>query len=445
MRQTFYVIAAFLLGFLGFYKLSFVGTLGLNEILLLLMVPIWIVPLGQALRNRELRVVVALGVLYLGSQMLSDWYRQTPSEDYLRGWAKISITLTSILVFSLILQQTSRAVVAFVVGSAFATVANLLFYGTQFGAENVYKFYLGVPISIAAFLAVCYAPQELKKAAGAVPFLAGILAFVQDARAQAGLTILGHFANMFSDWRTRQVGGRSSTLNLSLRSVLVAGLSFAVVGYGIFAGYRVAASNGWLGAAAETKYIEQSTFRGTGEFTIFSGRTEIFFAVPKIVDSPLLGWGSWAKDLVFVFDRAQELGMNAESVSIYTDPTQAGLIPTHSHVFGGWLEAGLLGGIFWLVVLWKSARVLLSDVVSVSGKIAPLMRYLLIAFVWDLVFSPYGAERRVWNGFMIAWLVSMEIQLRLNLQSQHGPADWVRYHLGTRLLPAHGPRMGGRR
>jgi hypothetical protein len=85
--------------------------------------------------------------------------------------------------------------------------------------------------------------------------------------------------------------------------------------------------------------------------------------------------------------------------------------------------------------------VLLSEIVLVSGRIAPLMRYLLIAFVWDLVFSPYGAERRVLNGFMIAWLVSMEIQLRLNRQRQQGPAEWVRFRFGAERGPFSAPGM----
>ena len=86
------------------------------------------------------------------------------------------------------------------------------------------------------------------------------------------------------------------------------------------------------------------------------------------------------------------------------DPNNEGLIPTHSHFTGAWLEAGLLGLIFWLVVAWRAGGLLLRGT-DVYGAAGPVVAFLAILFLWDLLFSPFGGERRLQNGFLI-WMVT---------------------------------------
>jgi hypothetical protein len=92
-------------------------------------------------------------------------------------------------------------------------------------------------------------------------------------------------------------------------------------------------------------------------------------------------------------------------------PGEYELIPAHSHISGGWLEAGIFGGIFWIIALVRAVRTLVNGSTAFIGQLAPLMTFLLVFFAWDLIFSPYGAERRLWNGFMLAWIAWAETQM----------------------------------
>jgi hypothetical protein len=414
MRLNFYVVTAFLLGFLQFFKIPFIGSLDLAEILMIGLAPLSIVALARTLRQQEIRSFFFFGALYLASQIFSDWYRHSPPSDYLRGWAKIGITLLSLLTFSALLRPNRGAALGFIIGSLGSIPASLIVSGPVFGWGNSYKFYFGPAISILAFFIWCYAPPAFRKVSIAFPIVAGILALEFDARALAGSTILAVVAGATSGIKLSAERKRGIAIRVQKRALVLTAIVFLGSGVAIFELYRYSASIGLLGSTALDKYEEQRNFRGTGAFSLFSGRNEAFFSVPKIVDSPLIGWGSWAKDSSYVFDRAQELGLNPEELAFSETPELVGVIPTHSHILGGWLEAGLLGGVFWLVVFWRTAHALATNVVKYTGKTAPLCCYMLISFAWDLMFSPYGSDRRITDGFLIAWIAWLEVSARLH-------------------------------
>ncbi len=78
----------------------------------------------------------------------------------------------------------------------------------------------------------------------------------------------------------------------------------------------------------------------------------------------------------------------------------SGLIPSHSFIFGAWVEAGILGAVFWAYVLWLTGRnlVYLSQMQEV---LTPLIAYLSFIMLWDVVFSPFGFSQRLHVPFYI--------------------------------------------
>jgi hypothetical protein len=63
--------------------------------------------------------------------------------------------------------------------------------------------------------------------------------------------------------------------------------------YGITVLYEYGASEGWLGDEAREKYLIQSS----GDMGILlGGRTQILASAQAIIDSPVIGHGSRAKD-----------------------------------------------------------------------------------------------------------------------------------------------------
>ncbi|MHA1569773.1 MAG: O-antigen ligase family protein, partial [Alphaproteobacteria bacterium] len=131
------------------------------------------------------------------------------------------------------------------------------------------------------------------------------------------------------------------------------------------------------------KYRRQ-TETGLGFF--LGGRTEILISAIAIKDSPFIGHGSWAKDPYYA---SLLLQYRPELTSVY----ESGLIPTHSFLFGAWVEAGVVGAIFWLWIWILNARAL-GRVFTIREPLVPLFGLIGIVMAWDIIFSPYGAERR---------------------------------------------------
>jgi hypothetical protein len=151
--------------------------------------------------------------------------------------------------------------------------------------------------------------------------------------------------------------------------------------------YDYGARSGMLGKSAKETYDMQAY----GEYGLFlGGRSEVLVSSRAILDSPFLGHGSWAKDqqystLLTELRRKAGYGIAAEG--------EEDLIPTHSHLLGAWVEAGLLGAIFWAWVLTLPVRVLFRTHILMD-RLIPLMVFFAFLSIWDMLFSPYGAMAR---------------------------------------------------
>ncbi len=395
---------AFLLGFLSIFRVSVIGSLQGNEIALIALIPFCALPMVRSLRSKGVSLLFWLGAAYLLSQITSDIYRNTPAHDFLRGWAKIGITLASLLVFSSVLIGNSTARVAFLVGIYLAPLVSLWTAGVSFTSVYAYKFGVGQLVSVLMFSCVCLVPTFLRKGALLMLFVVGVLAFFEDARSLAGITIIAGLVTVIQERVGGQAVPEQRGTSTSPWKIVGAAIILGLAATAILSLYSLAASTGWLGEASREKYEMQAQSSQSGQFSIFSGRNEILFTGPKIASSPLLGYGSWAKDRNYVYARAAELGLNPEEFVSDAAADEPDLIPTHSHIFGAWIEAGILGALFWSVVFWKTAEVIVYGKNIYGGRIAPLMNFIVVGLLWDILFSPYGGDRRLFDGFILAWI-----------------------------------------
>jgi hypothetical protein len=310
------------------------------------------------------------------------------------------------LVFSGMLIKNTPALIGYLAGAYLVPVAGLIFYGPVFGDTFIYKFQIGTFISAACFALVSIASHPLRKWLVFAPFVAGLLAFIEDSRALAGVTILAAIITAVEETNTARGIVQQNRFHKRNIYTMLGVISLSSIF--LFLGYRKAAATGLLGERAQEKYEMQANLFDSANFSILSGRNEILFVWPKVLASPLIGYGSWAKDWNYVYDRAEELGLNAEDITRDMAINEPGLIPAHSHIFGAWLEAGIFGAIFWAVVFWRTVRLIVLGWTKVAGRITPVMTFALVGFAWDLLFSPYGAERRIWDGFILAWIAWAE-------------------------------------
>ncbi|MGI9450284.1 MAG: O-antigen ligase family protein, partial [Geminicoccaceae bacterium] len=183
---------------------------------------------------------------------------------------------------------------------------------------------------------------------------------------------------------------------LSYGRMFIVGCLLLATGYGALKVYGSAAQSGLLGERSKDKYETQSALGDIG--ILLGGRSESLVTVQAIMDSPLIGHGSWAKDRYYA--ELKQLMLYKLGFTNRFIPPENDLIPTHSHLLGAWVEAGLGGVLFWfgiLMMIMASLRRLYAS----DDPIRPYLAFLMFLFIWDILFSPFGAQRRLTNGFLL--------------------------------------------
>jgi hypothetical protein len=256
-----------------------------------------------------------------------------------------------------------------------------------------WKFGYGQLVTAAIFLvsAALVSSRVTKLAGRLLPFLTAAFTLSQNARNLFGLTVLSALAFAFSAGRRRAQSPAIFAL------ICVGGL---VAGWAATSAYSYAADSGLMGIEAKQKYDVQTS----GDLgVILGGRTELLSSTQAIADSPIIGHGSWARDIRYVEEMVTRL--ERAGYLIEGDPFADDLIPSHSHLLGAWVEAGVLGAAFWVWAGWVAVRGLWAAITRPT----PLTGFIVfvgLSLLWDILFSPFGLERRV---ITPAWLVLMMI------------------------------------
>lgn len=391
-----WVILAFLYPFSQLVMFELVGQLYLID---LLAAPMLLLLLGlpdSAARLRRIRPILILLGLWLAGQVATDLINGSAPADYLRGWAKIVFFGMQLVTLWLWLPRRRLYFVAFAIGlgmaAYFGVPEDYAGYEWKFGYDRALV-YVGSGLLILASTAL----PRLRYLGPALFLAMSLFLLLQAARSAFGIlfvaAVIVALALLF---------GRAPALRQRLSGgvfalMLLAGTAVAT---GAMTIYGQAVEEGELGRDALVKYRDQTS----GEVPLLlGGRTESLVSMQAIADSPILGHGSWARDPYYVglhhaikvqlglpvFDSAR--GKNT-------------LIPSHSHLFGAWVEGGLGGGLFWLWVLTLPLAALF-HLFKRNEPLAPLIAYCAVALTWSVLFSPFGSTERVFVAFQLSLLL----------------------------------------
>ena len=337
--------------------------------------------------------------LWLLGQIITDLVRGTPFADYSRGWSKIVFFSLQFAVLWLLLSRSPRLVAVYGLGLG---VAYVLRAYTLSGAEAEYPWKFGLGAGIAMIGAsggdlLSRRGRALVLAPVALVAAAGLLALYHDARSTFGIAALcaGYvfvLARVFSKDQRKEPMNPARFAMLAFLGVVFCHLAIL--------GYSTLALNGDLGEAAKRKYEDQAR----GDINIIqAGRVESLVSTVAIADSPVLGHGSWARNVGYVrllAKKRAELGIPDVSGSEgYSD-----LIPSHSHILGAWVEAGIAGAIFWAWVLILCAGALYRVHFLPATAHATIV-FSAFTLLWDVMFSPFGADQRFIRAFQIALML----------------------------------------
>lgn len=418
---------AFVLGVGAELVVRFGGDLPVAEIIVLACtLPLLVVKGRRAFRS-DLRPVFILMGCWLINQILTDIYRKTPFLDWTRGDAAIVFFALDLAFVAMLMSQNTRRKILFFAGLALGALLEPKLQPTDMSTDYPWKFGYAMGVNLSVVLLACYFYNRrrylpvllLLCGVGAVNLLFNFRSPVLLLLLTIALAV-PVIPERIGPWVVLPPAGtKRRLLILVLLAVTVSLAAGGIV--------KMASAAGYLGEDAREKNEMQSHVRGG---LLLGGRPEIVASSRAVFDSPLLGHGSWAKDFRYtelVYDEMYERGMGSgediDSIEEYSE----GLIPTHSHLMGAWVWAGIMGGVFWGYVFWIVSKATIQ--MSMARPLfASLYMYFCIAMLWDILFSPFGTSRRLIEATVIVVAVDLlqQLRVRATTHSWLGRGTWKR-------------------
>lgn len=390
----------FLLPFLQFIVLKVVGVLNGGDIGLLLAFLYLAVNGKIRIATRAGKTFIVLGLLWLFSQIVTDIVRHTAFRDYARGWSIIALTLINFAALMTLLYGRPRRLLIYGWGLVVGGILAYFISPDKLMIDYPWKFGFAYPVSLAVLLFVSrkdfFGPVQI-----ALITITGAFDLYMGTRDYGACCLAAAFYLLATRFfHRRGLEGANPRTLLAIAVSILAGSA------GVLWAYEYAASTGKLGLAAREKYEEQAA----GKYgVLLGGRVELLGEIPAILDSPILGHGSWARDPFYQLLERQaliRLGYRSLASNDINPPSlREGEIPSHSYIFGAWVHAGILGAVFWTWVLLFTGSTLLR-VYPANVTLLPLAAFVALLMMWNILFSPVGLTSRIVDPYYVVLLMT---------------------------------------
>lgn len=367
-------------------KIGFIGQVFGTDVILALILPFLLFSSQKFTYSGEVKRVFFLIFGWFVAQLVTDLLRATPFDDMARGLFKIGTFLCYFFVLYLLTKKRSFRLVIFAVGWCIGILVSYIFNPDALAISIPWKFGFGLAVAWLAVLASTYfygSKAPFRRLTVPVLVVIGVLLMAKGMRSTGFVLMATGFFIVAQNYYSSKA--------ISMRRFGV--LSLVLLGIGLLTlqVHGWASEAGLLGEAALKKY--QNFGQGNSSL-LLSGRKEIFSSLSAIGDSPIIGHGSWAQDFRYVEALYYELLERGilPGFDPY-DPALALNIPTHSYIFGAWVEAGIVGAMFWIWVIVFAYRTLYAQL-SFPNPYAPMIVFVIVSLFWDVLFSPLGATKR---------------------------------------------------
>jgi O-antigen ligase len=369
---------------------------------------------GQAAFRERLfwSLILALGVTLAG-YVLSDVIRDTRPDQYLRGWGRILLLAVDSIALVLITMQDRRNLWWFAFGMGVGGILHLRLLLHM--PIAVWKFGYAEPMLLVAATLGCFLPMRIAAAWLATLALASMWF---DFRSFAAICFLlaGYV------WIRARRPSRALTGNgRSFKLVVASGIAALLI----------------LGTLQLTESGHSSQRRAESN----AGRSAAFeVGLIAIAQSPILGYGSWTEDRELA---SLYLKRYLEYRGIRDPNVDAGKhFSPHSQVLQAWVEGGILGAIFFIILGYQLFRVgrwiFLERPVDF---LTTLLVYFHFACAWNLLMSPFSAPHRIQIALGMALIVLASAERRHSRKAQR-PESTVRGGGSARPVPGQMGRRG---
>ncbi len=331
----------------------------------------------------RIRPAIFVGILLwaLGT-ILSDLAAGSGSNDALRGAVRVLILGINLIAICALANNRVDRMLYFWAGAVVSALLSFGLYPTAYARSEPWKFGLSIPVTLGVALLVTRFVRW--RWAQIAAFLAlAATNFVFGTRSLAVVCAAAALLLLLSSRRLRRDTSWPRLLAISI--LVVVGAAF------LTSAYDDLAESGQLGSTAQAK----SSMQSDGIYgSLLTGRIGAVVATQSILEDPLLGVGSYGTASVEVQSRLAsqyaDLGYGA-SVEGLVD----GERDFHSQLLGMIGENGLLAAPFWVAVAVLLVRGA-ARVVTVPHRFTPFVSLLIALGGWDLLFSPFGADKRLW-------------------------------------------------
>lgn len=395
-----FLFLPFIFGLILSQKLYLVGQLYVGEILAIVYL---ILNFRKLKFSRNVILLIIFALFWSSAQFVSDLLNQTLLSDTIKGVVSPLLFIISVLFFLIYIEKNFLRLPSLLIGLIAGQLLHLFLVPTDYFLGNFWKWGFGtalIGIFIVYFSFFLRRRNNIFLFTVLVIFLVTSLSF--DSRSLAIIPFLGSLVYLvfFGDKRSytsKKIFKRFVVLKLCVISLPL----ILLLDYGASALFSSQVFLSSVSIESGDKYRVQAA----GEYGILiGGRSEILASAKAFLDKPLLGHGSWARDKGGYLDQITVLRRNLGYTAggDYENIGDEIYIPFHSYVMGALVWAGVFGGLFWIIVLNITLKSFLNNI-----NVLPLYFYVgIVGLIWNIFFSPFGANARWDSAIFIAALFS---------------------------------------
>jgi hypothetical protein len=367
LKPDWLAVLMFIVGLASARMVSFVGEMYIGELLLPQLALVAMV----ANRNRDDGGVSTFGlfiqaaILMLAGYIASDIYRETNAGQFLRGWARVIVLSLDFIALVIVVRRDKRYLWWFILGLAIGALLQLKIRGVPVSDAAGWKFGYSTPLGYLLGALSCLLPVKLASIAFAG---LGLWNIYMDFRIGGAICIIVSGALWF-----RSSGATGLNFMQSLRLVIAACIAGSLI----------------VGALIATEELYKARRQQSNQ-----GREAgIVVAMRAIVDSPLVGYGSWPTDpwLIGLYrSEAREGGLEERELQ------KVGSFTAHSQLLQAWVEGGILGAFFWFYYgFWLVRAAAYTALRRPLDACTSVFLFVLLYAMWNLIMTPFSSPSRL--------------------------------------------------
>ncbi len=446
----------FLIGLGSMTQVQIVGYIGISELILFALGPIFFLQNFQRLRHDGFMPLICLTWVAFFGGWFSGWMNHIPLPNILRGVAAPYAVFCVVCVMHYFLTRDLKSIRYFFIGVALSfLISRFIFQPGNISVSRGVKL-KQADAAINAIKSSLFWIQALgfvltipiygwfKKVPKWYCLIALLmLGYVGFALSNNRSSLIMVFASIF----LIVVGGKTAKgqkfVQRSFWYVLLVAIIIAPI---LNKFYVYTASHGYLGQDAEKKYQAQ-TKRGTDMLSVLiGGRTAFFAGLVAAFDKPIIGHGPWALDYKGYWREFLSKYGEREDMMWVEGMEREGrytLVPTHSIVLGFWIWYGLPGlflAFYMLYLYVDTIKNRLSTIPALYGYFA----FILPGCLWHWLFSPFGGRVNAATILVLCLIARNVAKGRMSIQYDLTNQGWSPSlpHLGPSPMPLDPIRRG---